>query len=126
MGCSSTSMNRIIRTLYENMMFRYSIRKTRSPRSEGMEAVLADSTLDLTPEWFTAALREGGVIGPDNQVVAADAGLFGTGQFGLVARAELKYDDDVSGAPSSVIVKLPSADQGSRELGIAIGAYEAE
>ncbi|CQD20159.1 aminoglycoside phosphotransferase [Mycobacterium lentiflavum] len=91
-----------------------------------MEAVLADSTLDLTPAWFTAALREGGAIGPHTEVVAADAALFGTGQFGLVARAELKYDDNASGAPASVIVKLPSADQGSRELGIAIGAYEAE
>ena len=49
---------------------------------------LADSTDDLTPEWFTAALREGGALGPDGKVASVDANLFGTGQFGLVARAD--------------------------------------
>jgi hypothetical protein len=91
-----------------------------------VKAELADSTADLTPAWFTAALREGGAIGREVEVTTADAGLFGTGQFGLVARAELRYDREAPGAPSSVIVKLPSQDQGSRDLGIAIGAYEAE
>lgn len=91
-----------------------------------MKAVLADSTMDLTPAWFTAALREGGAIGPRTEVISADARLFGTGQFGLVARAELRYDNEESSAPASVIVKLPSEDEGSRGFGIAIGAYEAE
>jgi hypothetical protein len=27
-------------------------------------AVLADATADLTPEWFTVVLREGGALGP--------------------------------------------------------------
>lgn len=87
---------------------------------------LADSTDDLTPEWFTAALREGGALGPDGKVASVDANLFGTGQFGLVARAELRYDGEAPSAPESVIVKLPSQDAGSRQLGVAIGAYEAE
>jgi hypothetical protein len=98
--------------------------------SGDVKAVLADSTADLTPAWFTAALREGSAIGPDTTVARADARLFGTGQFGLVARAELSYDWGKDGAtasaPASVIVKLPSEDPGSRNLGIAIGAYEAE
>src|ERR1700739_1223591 len=91
-----------------------------------MNAVRADSTRALSPAGFAAALREGGAIGSDIEVTSADACLFGTGQFGLVARAELSYDNDASSAPSSVIVKRAAADQGSRDLGITIGAYEAE
>jgi hypothetical protein len=91
-----------------------------------MTPALADSTSDLTPEWFTEALREGGAIDGTTRVSAADAVLFGTGQFGLVARAALTYDRPAPAAPASVIVKLPSQDPGSRGLGVAIGAYEAE
>jgi Phosphotransferase enzyme family len=87
---------------------------------------LADSTEDLTPAWFTAALQEGGVLGADDRVEHVDAGLYGTGQFGLVARAQLGYAGPAAGAPDSVIVKLPSDDPGSRQLGVGIGAYEAE
>jgi hypothetical protein len=87
---------------------------------------LVDTVDDLTPAWFTTALREGGVISPGAEVDTVDAALFGTGQFGLVARAELGYAGDAPSAPASMIVKLPSEDPGSRGLGIAIGAYEAE
>src|SRR4051812_24296824 len=89
-----------------------------------MSARLADSLDDLTPEWFTEALRAGGVLGLGDSVAEAKAGLFGTGQFGLVARVELAYDG--TSGPTSVIVKLPSTDPGSRGLGIATGAYEGE
>lgn len=89
-------------------------------------APLADTTADLTPEWFTVVLREGGALGPDAAVEKVDAGLYGTGQFGLVARAELGYLGPAGDAPQSVIVKLPSEDAGSRRLGVGIGAYEAE
>src|SRR2546426_12822956 len=91
-----------------------------------LTVALADLTEDLTPAWFTAVLRQGGVLGCDADVVAVDAGRYGTGQFGLVSRAELRYDGDAPGAPESVIVKLPSDDPGCRELGVATGAYEAE
>ena len=87
---------------------------------------LADTIEDLTADWFTAALREGGTLDDGCSVVSADSRLFGTGQFGLVARATLEYDDAGLEAPASVVVKLPSPDPGSRGLGIAIGAYEAE
>ena len=87
---------------------------------------LADSLDDLTADWLTGALREGGVLDGDASVSNADVALFGTGQFGLVARAELAYSGEAGDAPASVIVKLPSNDPGSRQLGIMIGAYEAE
>lgn len=93
-----------------------------------MSARLADSLDDLTPEWFTEALRAGGILRPEEAVAEAKAALFGTGQFGLVARAELTYEGghEAASGPASVIVKLPSTDPGSRGLGIAIGAYEGE
>lgn len=43
-------------------------------------AVLADATADLTPAWFTAALREGGVLGSEAALEKVEAGLYGTSQ----------------------------------------------
>jgi hypothetical protein len=83
---------------------------------------LADTIEDLTAGWFTSALREGGALEDGSGVESARSELYGTGQFGSVVRSELEGP----GAPASVIVKLPSGDAGSRQLGIAIGAYEAE
>lgn len=87
---------------------------------------LADTLDQLDAPWFTQAFREGGALNGSASVAAAQARLFGTGQFGLVAQVALEYDGAAAAAPASVIVKLPSADEGSRQLGIAIGAYEAE
>jgi hypothetical protein len=87
---------------------------------------ILDSIEQLTPRWYTGALREGGVIDGAAIVVAADTRLFGTGQLGLVARSELRYQPDQPGGPRSLIVKLPSADERSRGLGVAMGAYQAE
>jgi hypothetical protein len=89
-----------------------------------MTATLADSLADLTPQWFTAALHDGGAIKPETTVTTATAALYGTGQLGLVGRAELTYDGGEG--PASVIIKLPSHDPGSRGLGVAMGAYEGE
>ncbi|TAM67309.1 phosphotransferase [Mycobacterium sp.] len=87
---------------------------------------MVDSTEHLTAEWFTAALRTGEVIDTVTSVSKARAEVFGTGQFGLVVRAELDYRPTAHDAPRSLIVKLPSSDSGSRQLGTAMGAYEAE
>ncbi|OHV05454.1 phosphotransferase [Mycobacterium talmoniae] len=85
---------------------------------------IVDTVGDLTPEWFTGALREGGTIGAGVSVTSAKTELVGTGQLGLVARADLEYDAE--GGPPSLIVKLPSQDASSRQLGAAMGVYEAE
>jgi hypothetical protein len=89
-------------------------------------AEIADTIDDLTPEWFTAGLREGGTIGPDRTIAAVEIEPIGTGQVGLVARARLEHDDPREEAPASVVVKLPSPDPGSRQMGVAMGLYEAE
>jgi hypothetical protein len=87
---------------------------------------IADTIEDLTPEWFTAVLREAGTIAPHRRLTALQAEPIGTGQVGLVARARLEYDEPGEGGPSSVVVKLPSPDAGSRGMGVAMGLYEAE
>jgi hypothetical protein len=90
----------------------------------GSTVGIADTVEELTPEWFTGALREGGTIGPDVTVTGAGSELVGTGQLGLVVRSDLTYDG--APGPSSLIVKLPSRDAGSRQLGAMMGVYEAE
>ncbi|MHB8691601.1 MAG: phosphotransferase [Solirubrobacteraceae bacterium] len=88
---------------------------------------IADTIDDLTPEWFTGALRDGGTLPRDAAVTAADSRLIGTGQLGLVVLSELTYDGDAAnGAPRTVVVKLPSADAGSRQMGSMMGIYESE
>jgi hypothetical protein len=85
---------------------------------------IVDTIEGLTAKWFTEALRDGGTIGPSISVVSADCTQIGTGQLGSVVRARLEYD--MPAGPSSLIVKLPSLDPGSRQLGAAMGVYEAE
>lgn len=87
---------------------------------------LIDEPDQLTPAWFTDALRAGGVLDDDGVVIGAEVRRFGTGQWGLVVRAVLEYDGTAGAAPASVIVKIPSGDASSRQLGLALGAYEAE
>lgn len=87
---------------------------------------IADTVEDLTSEWFTGALRESGTIGPDVTVASATCKLVGTGQLGLVVQSDLAYSSGPGAGPQSVVVKLPSRDAGSRQLGAMMGVYEAE
>ena len=86
---------------------------------------IVDTTDDLTPEWFTEALRGSGTLGAQDSVVSVEATVIGTGQVGFVVRAQLGYDG-ANPAPASLIVKLPSTDDGSRQMGAAMGIYESE
>ena len=64
-------------------------RDRHNRRMREMEQVatpIADTPEDLTAEWFTSALREGGTIGGDVTVAGARSELIGTGQVGLVVR----------------------------------------
>jgi hypothetical protein len=100
-----------------------------SPQTEvtsSTKAPIVDTIEDLTPEWLTAALREGGTIPEGRSVTSVSAELIGTGQVGLVVLAQLEHDDQSVGAPGSVVVKLPSPDSGSRQMGQAMGLYETE
>jgi hypothetical protein len=89
-------------------------------------APIVDTIEELTPEWMTAALREGMGISQEHSVISVSAEPIGTGQVGLVVLAQLQYDGPSVGAPGSVVVKLPSADAGSRQMAQAMGLYETE
>jgi hypothetical protein len=91
-----------------------------------MTVPIADTVADLTPDWFTATLRAGGTIAERDAVTSVQAEPIGTGQVGLVVVARLGYDDPAADAPSTLIVKLPSPDAGSRGMATAMGLYEAE
>jgi aminoglycoside/choline kinase family phosphotransferase len=87
--------------------------------------VIPESTLDMTPPWFTSVLRP--AIG-DATVVCADLERVGAGVglMGELNRAGLAYDRSVNDAPTSVIVKTTSPFEANRQQGIGLGMYEAE
>jgi hypothetical protein len=90
---------------------------------------IVDTIDELTPEWFTSALRQGGTIREKMTVIAARNELLGSGQLGMVVRSELTYDRGGTGAdqaPGSVVVKLPAEDPTRRQTGVAMGLYESE
>lgn len=84
---------------------------TSSSRSErGARLPIPAGPEDLTPEWVTAALREADVL-RDGNVAAVEWERVGAeyGFTGLVGRAHLRYADDSSEGPRSLIAKLPMA-----------------
>jgi hypothetical protein len=89
-------------------------------------AGIVDTIEELTPGWFTGTLRDGGTLSSAAAVTAVRSELIGTGQVGMVVRCELDYDSDAADAPRSVVVKLPSAEPGNRQIGISMGLYESE
>jgi hypothetical protein len=91
-----------------------------------MTLPIADTPDDLSPGWLTAALRDGGTIGERDAVSSVETEPIGTGQVGLVVLARVGYEDPAAAAPSTLIVKLPSPDAGSRGMAAAMGLYEAE
>ena len=80
---------------------------------------IVDTVEEVTPDWMTEALGQGTVTGIETEVMS-------TGQLGHVARATLTYADEAPTAPRTLMVKLPRADEGSRQLGVILGVYEAE
>lgn len=97
---------------------------SQSARPPG--ATIADTIDDLTPSWFSSTFHTTGALAPHATVTSARSSVIGTGQLGYVARTELTYDTGDSCGPPSVITKLPSQDPGSRQMGAAMGVYEAE
>jgi len=82
---------------------------------------------DLTPDWLTHALREGGSLG-DAQVASVRHETLsdGKGFIGQVFRLHLDFDTAESDAPRTVIAKLPTPVRENRALGELLGAYERE
>ncbi len=80
---------------------------------------LARTVGDVDAPWLAAALGTGPVRSVSVEAV-------GTGQMSQTYRVRLEYEDPEQAGPSSVIVKLASADQTSRSTGVGLGIYERE
>jgi hypothetical protein len=80
------------------------------------------SVHDGLQEWLALVLQDHG------ELTRADATAIGLGEgfVGQLARVTLEWADHRPEAPSSVIVKLPTADPGGRAVGQMMGLYERE
>lgn len=82
---------------------------------------------DITPDWLTEALREGGVLSKA-AVASVDTKVIGEGVGFLssVGRIQLRYDRTDERAPSSVVIKIEPERENFRELGDELHAFERE
>lgn len=83
----------------------------------------------VSAAWLTDVLRGAGAIGASDRVESFTAEQVGAGVgvMGVLVRATLHYASGVpTGAPRSVVVKLPSPYEENRAQGVAMGMYEAE
>jgi hypothetical protein len=85
-------------------------------------------TEDATAEFVTAALREGGALGADSSVAEMEHEPIGVGVgiVGQLARLTLRYEGVATGAPGSVVLKMPSQFPENRAIGDHFNFYERE
>lgn len=82
---------------------------------------------EITPEWLTRAMREGGVLGAGavKSVSFEEIGE-GLGFASTISRGTLEYDGDTAGAPATLVAKLPSAHESTRAITNRLGLFERE
>jgi aminoglycoside/choline kinase family phosphotransferase len=90
----------------------------------GRTIPIADAPDALTPTWLTIALTESGVL-DGTRVVDATFESIGTGQMCDCVRLEILYDRPTN-SPSTIVAKLPAADETSRATAKALRSYENE
>ncbi|MGI9288089.1 MAG: phosphotransferase [Pseudomonadales bacterium] len=88
-----------------------------------MSDIVSDPA-NITPDWLTEVLRSSGNL-PNGSVTNAQWQNIGTGKMGDNARFTLRYDGNYN-TPTSVIAKLPAADETARSMAGAMGAYRKE
>lgn len=88
-------------------------------------AAILDKVDEAGPHWLTDVLSHSGAL-HNGLVQSVERESMSVGQLGSVSRLWLRYDSDQPTAPTSVMLKLPSPDDGSREVGLALGIYESE
>ena len=88
---------------------------------------IPQSPEELTTDWLTAALRQGGHL-KEARVTGFETGVVGQGVgfVGLLARITLQYDRTEPSAPASVVGKFPSPNENSRQIATLFGLYERE
>ncbi|MGK2853619.1 MAG: hypothetical protein ACSLE3_05840, partial [Microbacteriaceae bacterium] len=84
-----------------------------------------DTAESLTPQRVTSMLRASGRF---TEVTIEDvtASPIGTGQMAASYRLDLSYATAVPDAPASVVAKVASADEASRQMAATTGAYRRE
>ena len=89
-----------------------------------MERSIPERLEDLTPGWLTTALREGGHLSPEGEVVSVERETLGEGEgfMGDIARLKLSYAGGEGLA--TVVAKMPRLE--SRAFGELVGVYERE
>lgn len=92
-----------------------------------MEA-FPSSTDEVTPALLTQALRSTGTIGADTAVAEVHHETIGEGVgiMGQLARLTVRYAGPATGAPGSMVVKLPSHLPENRAVGEHFRFYERE
>ena len=83
---------------------------------------------EITPEWLTAVLREGGSCRASNvkNIEMKPLGGAGVGFLSGVARLQVTYDVPEPDGPASAVVKLPTLTEETRNIGDTFRAYERE
>jgi hypothetical protein len=82
---------------------------------------------ELTPAWLTGALRTGGVLEPDRSVASVEVRptAAGIGFMGEVSGLALTYDGP-TGAPATMVAKIPTQDPGVRAMLAPAAVFERE
>ncbi|MDA1256735.1 MAG: phosphotransferase [Chloroflexi bacterium] len=88
------------------------------------------TTDEITPEWLTSALRSNGRLssGRVESITVERTGL-GRGFAGSIVRLIVRYagrGDDIVGAPTTLVAKLPSVDPDIRRYAVRDGMYRRE
>ncbi len=81
---------------------------------------------DLTPEWLTGALGEGGLEGAVVESLESSRIGEGVGFIGQIHRLTVGYAEAPDAAPASVVAKMPTTDPGGRLMGSMLRLYEKE
>ena len=82
---------------------------------------------DITVDWLHQAMEAAGSINfPAIRDVAVEQIGVGVGLAGKILRCHLTYDDDVPGAPETVIVKMPSTDPHTLRVAKRLELYRRE
>jgi hypothetical protein len=82
----------------------------------------------VTAQWLTSALRSGGTIGDATTVadVTADPADVGVGFVGEVGKLAVTYDGPSDGAPSTMVIKFPTASADIKAMMRPTRIYERE
>jgi hypothetical protein len=94
-----------------------------------MERLAIPSTPEeITASWLTEALRAGGTLRADARVASASHDVLGQGAgfIGQIARIRPAYEGASDGAPATIIAKMPTLDEGARQIAALYGLYERE